>query len=862
VLRRPSEATINFSERQSDMLNIYDVISVHNNKILPIFAESGQVHTVQALKRLTNSARAALLNGERLTRAGSLQMQNKIKDDCQRMVNSFHHLGAAGLSTEHDPGRLLENMQSYLIDSWQRSVLALDVLRQRGDIFLEHEAAGCPPVLTYQYEVVLDGKDLPRPCNYVLLHIVPPQDVTVDATHRPYVIIDPRAGHGAGIGGFKKDSQVGAALRAGHPVYFVSFTRDPQPDQTLADVTRAEAEFVREVSRRHPEAPKPAVIRNCQGGWATLLLAATNPDLTGPIVLNGSPVSTWSGTVGANPMRYHGGLFGGTWQAMFWSDIGNGLFDGAHLVTNFELLNPSRNYFRKYFDLYEKADTEGPRFLEFDTWWGGYFLMNKAEIHWIIEQLFVGNRLSKNEARLEPGRNIDLKNIRSPIIVFTSYGDNITPPQQALNWIVDTYADVSEIKSRGQRIVYMVHNEVGHLGIFVSSKIAKREHTEVASTMDTIEALPPGLYEMKIEDFKGDGAHRTFTVSFHERTFDDIRAIDDGRNDEIAFAAVARASEYQAEQYDVHLRPLVRACVHRATGELLRALHPMRTQRALFSSRNPIVSALPKLAKQVRAGRQPAAADNPFLAIERTWADLVEQTMDLGRDLRDTCYETMFYGIWGAPWAREFGQRHQVRRTLKNKAELRALAEVQYAIRNMAEGGFVDAVIRMLVLLAESRGNVRRDRLERSAHLLTGSEPFRSLTSEQRERIIEQQTLLVQFEPEGAIETLPRLLKTADQRALAAEVVQYVPGLIGEMAPQTFEMVQRFRRVLGLPPRTTDVLENPLDALKPASLTLLRTSPQGIEADTATREPARTAVAAVLAQENAVWPAKTSSTTN
>ena len=45
----------------------------------------------------------------------------------------------------------------------------------------------------------------------------------------------------------------------------------------------------------------------------------------------------------------------------------------------------------------------------------------------------------------------------------------------------------------------MVHEKVGHLGIFVSSSIAKKEHTEVTSTLKTIEALTPGLYEMTID---------------------------------------------------------------------------------------------------------------------------------------------------------------------------------------------------------------------------------------------------------------------------------------------------------------------------------------------------------------------------
>ena len=183
------------------------------------------------------------------------------------------------------------------------------------------------------------------------------------------------------------------------------------------------------------------------------------------------------------------------------------------------------------------------KFLEFEKWWGGFHFMNEAEIRWIVEQIFIGNRLSRGEASLEHGRPLDLKAIRSPVIVFASWGDNITPPQQALNWIVDTYADEHEIKVRGQRIIYMVHDKVGHLGIFVSSSIAKKEHNEVTSTMKTIEALSPGLYEMTIDDQEGEGVHARFQVSFHERKMTDLSAFDDKRDEERDFAAVARLSE-------------------------------------------------------------------------------------------------------------------------------------------------------------------------------------------------------------------------------------------------------------------------------------------------------------------------------
>ena len=708
-------------------------------------------------------------------------------------------------------GDLANSLLEYQRDAAERAVLTADTLRKRGDIFLEHEAADCPPVLIYDYEVVMDGRDLPLPCNYMLLKILPPEGVTINDTRRPYIIIDPRAGHGPGIGGFKADSQVGVALRAGHPVYFVAFRSRPVPGQFLSYVTRAEAAFVREVMRRHPEAPNPVITGNCQGGWATLLLAATNTDLTGPIVINGAPVAPWAGTVGQNPMRYNAGVLGGTWIPMFLSDLGGGIFDGAHLVQNFEVLNPGRTLFRKYTDLFRDIDKGDKSFLEFEKWWGGFFMLTEPEIRWIVEQLFVGNRLAKNEARIEPGRPVDLKAIRAPIIVFASHGDNITPPQQALNWIAETYADVQEIRIRGQRIVYMVHDQIGHLGIFVSSQIARKEHAEVSSTLETIEALAPGLYEMRIEDIEERDGKKHFTVSFTERTLDDIRALDDGFADERPFAAVARASEVQSQIYDAVVRPIVKAAVTETTAELSRALHPKRLERALASSRNPAMQVFADAAEKVRQDRSRAAADNPFLAAEALWVEGMEQAIDFMRDTRDMMYELTFFGVWSNPWMRVFGRTHEARRTLKNTDELRGLPEVAAALHNIERGGFAEAVIRMLVLLAENRKGVRRDRLERSSKVLTQDEPFRSLGAERRALIIHEQTLIATYEPERAVETLTVLLPDQAERELALRVVRYVPGTTDEMSPETVQLLQYFHEVLGQPHFLGEVADDPLE---------------------------------------------------
>ncbi len=702
------------------------------------------------------------------------------------------------LAALQTPLGVFEAWMRYVIDAGQRGVLTLDALRKRGDIFLEHQAAGAPPVLIYDYEVVVDGKDLPRPCNYMLLHILSPEGVEVFSWKRPYVIIDPRAGHGPGIGGFKPDSQVGVALRDGHPVYFVAFRPMPEPGQVLADVTHAEAAFLREVQRRHPKSPKPVVVGNCQGGWAAAILAATNPDLAGPILLNGAPMSYWSGRIGQDPMRYNGGTLGGVVSAMMTADAGGGLFDGANLVLNFEMLNPGRTWFRKYYDLYDNIDRGEARFLEFEKWWGGFFLLTGDEIRWILENLFIGNRLSKNEARLETGRPIDLKAIRAPVIVFASRGDSITPPQQALNWIVDTYADETEIEVRGQRIVYMVHEEVGHLGIFVSSSIAKREHSQMASTLKTIEALPPGLYEMKIEDMAGSGHDKVFTVSFHRRRMTDILGLDDDRAEEAAFAAVSRLSETLAEVYAVTLRPLMRSLFSPQLAELQRHFHPLRVQRSVFASVNPVMTAVEALADEVRAKRESVPVNNPFKLTEHFWADVIESEWNRWRDLQAAWTETCFLTFYANPLAVWYGGPHAQRRQRKRHEDLRALPNVLDAVERISKGGLAEAVVRMLVLLADTRGNVRRDRLERSSQVLSTRKPFVDLDTSARARMIHEQTLISHFEPEQALATLPKLLTTQKKRMEALDLVLYVVGARKEMEPATAERIDQMRQLLGL----------------------------------------------------------------
>ncbi len=204
-------------------------------------------------------------------------------------------------------------------------------------------------------------------------------------------------------------------------------------------------------------------------------------------------------------------------------------------------------------------------------------------------------------------------------------------------------------------------------------------------------------------------------------------------------------------------------------------------------------------AQKVAAERQPADANNPFLFAERLWADKHRAMRSTPiRDIRDAMYEMTFLGIYSSPAMLRLGEKFAFERTRKDPKALRYLPEVQSVLLNVDRGGFEEAVIRMLILMAESRATVRRDRLERSARVLGHDEPFASLGADKRAALIHEQSLIVEFEPERALETLPDLLSDPAERQRAIEVVEFIAGAIEEMEPATIQLVQRFHSALGL----------------------------------------------------------------
>jgi hypothetical protein len=547
-----------------------------------------------------------------------------------------------------------DDILAYQRDLWERTILFWDTLRQRADNMIAHERAGKPPLLDFDYELILDARRFERPVNYALLRITRYSDECLedclDPAKPPVMIVDPRAGHGPGIGGFKRESEVGIAMHEGHQVYFVVFYPEPSPGQTMADVLHTLRRFVEEVSRRH-EGKSPVLYGNCQAGWAIAILAGDCQGLAGPAVLNGSPLSYWAGESGVNPARVSGGLLGGAWLTHLTSDLGDGRFDGAWLVQNFENLKPE-GVWEKYANLFSHLDKERERFLEFERWWNGFYFLSREEMLAIVENLFIGNSLEQGKLRICPDCLVDLRRIRNPLVIFASYGDNITPPQQALGWIPTVYAGTDDLKRAGQRIVYLINPHVGHLGIFVSASVARLEHRAILDSLRKIEALSPGLYEMKIDNPTGDPdcGHDAYTVRFEERRVEDLEFPEN----RAAFRRVAEISAQLDRLYSATLGKWIEATATPLTAQCLEWLHPMRVSRYAFASDfNPWLRAWAPIAASVARDRHAVADTDWFKSRETEAFDAMRDLITRARELRDQGYEFWFEALYGRAAAAE-----------------------------------------------------------------------------------------------------------------------------------------------------------------------------------------------------------------
>ena len=389
-----------------------------------------------------------------------------------------------------------------------------------------------------------------------------------------------------------------------------------------------------------------------------------------------------------------------------------------------------------------------------------------------------------------------------------------------LDWVLDLYDHEREIIANGQTIVYTMHESIGHLGIFVSGKVATKEHGEFVSCMDLIEVLPPGLDEAVITEVDAN-THNPDLVKGHylfrleTRTLDDIRAL--GTNDvedDQRFATVARVSEINQGLYRNLVAPAVRASVPEPAAEALRAMHPNRLRFAMFSDQNPWMQPVKALAEFVRAARHPVAPDNPLLEMERATSSWVTSCLQSYGEFRDAMTEMVFLNTYGSPLLQSLvglgpqqsaPPRHIERDLSRETSQARLRAELEHKFN---VGNVEEAAIRALIYIRLPEGSID-ERGFSALKLIWASRPASKRFGLARfKELMKEQFLLVCLDEERAVNALPRLLGVdAAERKAALDVLHRILDARREMSAEGKRRLVRIEALFNAKPGKTSTSE-------------------------------------------------------
>src|SRR5574341_1274996 len=145
------------------------------------------------------------------------------------------------------------------------------------------------------------------------------------------------------------------------------------------------------------------------------------------------------------------------------------------------------------------------------------------------------------------------------------------------------------------------------------------------------------------------------------------------------------------------------------SATFLKLLHPLRMQHYLLSDLNPFMASIATMANWVRNNRKPMPDDNAFLALEKNISRCIEETWNAYRDIRDNSIRNLVSALYG-PFG--FGAIFTPEQPdkIETKEGKRALAEAKKVkVENrFEEGGFLEAVVRMLIAGIKKKGAMER----------------------------------------------------------------------------------------------------------------------------------------------------------
>src|SRR4030095_28570 len=152
----------------------------------------------------------------------------------------------------------------------------------------------------------------------------------------------------------------------------------------------------------------------------------------------------------------------------------------------------------------------------------------------------------------------------------------------------------------------------------------------------------------------------------------------------------------------------------------------------------------------------------------------------LYRDMRDAHAEAAFFEVYGNMMSLQMADEREAMRS-KGKFDPRSIPAVREVLDTLEEGSAIEGLARIAMLISKA-GSGRRQlsQMQKTRELLSPEGQIAHLSEDERRRLLQEETIVVEFEPERAKRSLPKLLRTSADRRRAHALLEWTeaqPGL-------------------------------------------------------------------------------------
>ena len=143
-------------------------------------------------------------------------------------------------------------------------------------------------------------------------------------------------------------------------------------------------------------------------------------------------------------------------------------------------------------------------------------------------------------------------------------------------------------------------------------------------------------------------------------------------------------------------------------------------------------------------------------------------------------------------------EREEIRR--KGKFDPRSLSAVRQVLDTIEEGSAIEGLARIAMLISKAgSGHRRLSQMQRTRELLSPEGEIAHLSEDERRRLLQEETIVVEFEPLRAKHSLPKLLRTPAERRHALALLDRIEAH-EDMDDRQRRLVVELRGLLSVSP--------------------------------------------------------------